>query len=143
MVLDPLREADSSSMISLPSFLEALSSILIQLDDPVSTLSTNVTMLTYVERLVVLLMEQIPYLHEKLHHSCYLAIIRTLLAVKQVQGSVFNAFVSHIGRCRMLYQMNILDELMMIKIIVMTVYNNVICNNKNSSNNVKKHSTCK
>ena len=91
------READSPSLISLPSFLEALSSILLQLDDQVSMLSANVTMLTHVERLIVLLMEQIPYLHEKLHYRCYTALVRTFLAVKQVQRSYFNVFLHQIG----------------------------------------------
>ena len=90
------RDSDSSPIINLPSFLDALSSILQQLGD--SGLSAEITILASIERLVVLLMERLPTLHHKLHYVCYLSILRTLLTVRKVQVSVFNTFLSQIGK---------------------------------------------
>ena len=51
------------------------------------------------ERLVVLLVEQHPKLHPKIHYACYVAIVKVYVAVSH-HATVFPDFLSRTGECQ-------------------------------------------
>ncbi|KAK2178223.1 hypothetical protein NP493_553g02004 [Ridgeia piscesae] len=82
-------EVMDDTIFNLPSFLEALASILTQLDE------VSETFLQSLERLVVMQMENFPKLSQKVHFRCFLAVLKVLFALAP-KGAVFRGFVSRV-----------------------------------------------
>ncbi|KAI0227633.1 DNA-dependent protein kinase catalytic subunit [Lamellibrachia satsuma] len=82
-------EVTDDTVFNLPSFLEALASILKELEE------ISETFLRSMERLVIMLMENFPKLSKKIHYRCFQAILKVLFALAP-KGAVFRGFISRV-----------------------------------------------